>query len=329
MNTGVKLTLYVVLSLLLLISGYFFFAGFKQAMTRNEAKNSTLEEVEPAPVSTEMAVTNLVETNAPVSTAKVSNIVETNLPFALTNAAAVTVSSNSKASQPVIVQTNMEPKVPNALGGTESPGVEKKKSSSMGLWTGLFLLSVIGLGIMIALDLSNFFGNRALKVIYNDDLEGIKDPEYEQAEEVWTNGNHLEAIRLMREYLNKNPREQHVALRIAEIYEKDLNNYLAAALEYEEVLKKKLPAERWGWAAIHLCNLYFKINQEQKAFALLRRIEKEYPNTAAAEKARKRLSDIEAENPGSLPPAEEDSSTSSSAPEEPKSNLPPGFRKKK
>ena len=60
----------------------------------------------------------------------------------------------------------------------------------------------------------------------------------------------------MRDYYNKNPREVHVALRIAEIYEKDLNNHLAAALEYEEVLKKKLPAERWGWAAIHLVNLY-------------------------------------------------------------------------
>ena len=56
----------------------------------------------------------------------------------------------------------------------------------------------------------------------------------------------------MREYLLKNPREQHVSLRIAEIYEKDLANPLAAALEYEEVLKQKLPAERWGWAAIHL-----------------------------------------------------------------------------
>jgi len=31
---------------------------------------------------------------------------------------------------------------------------------------------------------------------------------------------HLEAVRLMREYYNKNPREVHVALRIAEIYEK-------------------------------------------------------------------------------------------------------------
>jgi hypothetical protein len=42
------------------------------------------------------------------------------------------------------------------------------------------------------------------------------------------------------------------------------------------VLKKKLPDERWGWAAIHLCNLYFKLGQEMKGYALLQRIVKEF-----------------------------------------------------
>ena len=135
----------------------------------------------------------------------------------------------------------------------------------------------------------------ALKVLYNDEGEGLASPIYDQAEEEWANGNYLEAIRLMREYLSRNPREQHVALRIAEIYEKDLHNYLAAALEYEEVLRQKLPPERWGWAAIHLCNLYSsKLNQLDKAVALLRRLDAEYGETAAAEKARKRLAMIEA-----------------------------------
>jgi hypothetical protein len=94
----------------------------------------------------------------------------------------------------------------------------------------------------------------------------------------------------MRTYLNKHPREQYVALRIAEIYETNLQNYLAAALEYEEVLKKKLPAERWGWAAIHLANLYSgKLDKIPEATALLHRIIEEYSQTAAAKKARERL----------------------------------------
>ena len=136
----------------------------------------------------------------------------------------------------------------------------------------------------------------------------------------------LERKKQRREYLKKNPREQHVALRIAEIYEKDLLNPLAAALEYEEVLKHKLAPERWGWAAIHLCNLYSKLNHQDKVIALLRRIDAEYGNTAAAEKARKRLEDlgvplqeeIPLEEPGALQPPP------SSGPQ-----LPPGFTLKK
>jgi tetratricopeptide (TPR) repeat protein len=163
--------------------------------------------------------------------------------------------------------------------------------------------------------------------MFNDEGVGIKNPEYEEAEQEWANGHHLEAIRMMREYLEKNPREQYVALRIAEIYEKDLNNLLAAALEYEEILKNKLPPERWGWAAIHLCNLYSKLNKSDQAVALLQRIVSEYGQTAAAKKARERL--------GIAEPSEaalEDNSSDQTEPpadEKSTSNLPPGFRPKK
>src|SRR6185369_7967478 len=129
------------------------------------------------------------------------------------------------------------------------------------------------LGLLVAHDFSHFAANRFQKFIFDDDLGGGKDPEYEQAEKVWANGNHLEAIQLMRDYLKKHPSEQYVAIRIAEIYEKDLGNYLAAALEYQEILKKKLPPDRWGWSAIHLANLYSgKLEKPDEAEALLRRI---------------------------------------------------------
>lgn len=190
----------------------------------------------------------------------------------------------------------------NAKGSSEVPALEGKSTTptyqgySKAMTFGvLFFIMVLGLGLLIGHDTSQFLGNRALKALYNDEGEGQRDPEYEQAEQVWADGHHLEAIRLMRECLQKNPREQHVALRIAEIYEKDLQNYLAAALEYEEVLKHNLPRERWGWAAIHLCNLYLKLGQPDKTMNLLRRIDAEYGETQAAEKARKRLALLEAE----------------------------------
>ena len=199
-----------------------------------------------------------------------------------------------------------------------------KTDYHLGGWGAGMVLSLVGLGLIVAHDISGLVGGRALKVIYNDEGEGMANPDYEKAEEKWANGNFLEAIQLMRDYLKQNPREQHVALRIAEIYEKDLQNFLAAALEYEEVLKQKLPPERWGWAAIHLCNLYTsKLNQSDKAIALLQRIVADYGATGAAEKARKRLAQLEDEGvalPSAEPPP---------APAAPASNLPPGFAPKK
>ncbi len=132
-------------------------------------------------------------------------------------------------------------------------------------------------------------GREAVDFLFNDAGAGQRDPEYEKAEFEWAQGRHLDAIQMMRDYLKKHPREMYVALRIAEIYEKDLKNYLAATLEYEEILKHKLPAERWGWSAVHLCNLYTKANKQDKALLLLRRVADEYPKTGAAKKARARL----------------------------------------
>ena len=187
---------------------------------------------------------------------------------------------------------------------------------------GGLLVTIVCLGLLVAHDFSRFAAHRFEKLIFDEDLEGVKDPEYEEAEKVWANGNFLEAIQLMRDYLKSHPREQYAALRIAEIYEKDLGNFLAAALEYEEIIKKKLPPERWGWAAIHLANLYSgKLNKSQQAVDLLQRIVAEYGQTAAARKARERLVAEGIEVPE--PPSEEGS------PSDPPSNLPPGFTPRK
>jgi tetratricopeptide (TPR) repeat protein len=216
-----------------------------------------------------------------------------------------------------------------------------------------FVGAMIGLGLLVASDVTHFVGTQAVDFLFNDAGVGQRDPAYERAEAEWANGKFLDAIQLMRDCLKKHPRELYVAFRIAEIYEKDLKNPLAAALEYEEVLKQKLPAERWGWAAIHLCNLYSKLNRSGQALALLHRIVEEYPKTGAAKKARGRLGLAEPEtedteeeasavqepeatqdkpivyvvshqpNPEPMPPPPPD------AAEPPKPNLPPGFRPKK
>ena len=222
--------------------------------------------------------------------------------------------------------------------------------------------AVVVLGLLATYDLTHYMGSRAINYLFDDLGEGERDPEYERAEQTWVNGKHLEAIEMMREYLKKNPREQFVAIRIAEIYEKDLNNYVAASLELEEVLKKRLPAERWGRNAIHLCNIYSRMGQQDKMRALLERIARDYPKTSAAKKARRSLGlpepQQEEEAPAAAPPepaaeqapdeaqvfdldemiAAADKETASQPPEAapgtppptapPKSSLPPGFRRK-
>lgn len=336
MTNPVKITLYVVLAILAGISGFFAFKEWNAVMNRPIPEVSELERIEPENPPPENST---VQTNPDVAT----NITETN---AVSSGSGLTGETNEAATLGEPGATNQPPaeapargkeenledvdlSVPTALGGRT--GADRKQSR-IGLWSGVFLLSVVGLAILIGLDVAHFFGSRTIKFLYNEDAVGVANPEYEAAEQVWAHGDHLEAIRMMREYLQKHPRDQFVALRIAEIYEKDLGNFLAAALEYEEVLKHKLQPDRWGWAAIHLCNLYFKLNQEEKAFALLRRLVKEHPNVAAAEKARKRLEQVDAPTAMTEEIATESQvkpNQPQPAADEPKSNLPPGFRPKK
>lgn len=335
MNTGVKLILYVVLVIAVLITGVFFFKNFGKLFEDSKPTTEASAETEPPapPPAPEPGDTNAVTdtnavavTNAVIDTNAVAGATNT----ADTNAVAAVSLTNAPPETNAVATAKPTKKAKSKKARAASADGKPGGHSRIGFWTGSFILSVIALGGLIAWDVSNFMGNRTLKVLYNDDAVGQKDPEYDEAEKIWANGQHLEAVRLMREYYNKNPREVHVALRIAEIYEKDLNNHLAAALEYEEVLKKKLPAERWGWAAIHLCNLYFKLGQEMKGYALLQRIVKEYGETQAADKARKRLKEVD---PNLLaeaePPAPATPTAAAPEPEDPKSNLPPGFRPKK
>ncbi len=207
---------------------------------------------------------------------------------------------NAEIQNPEPIPTATEDEPPTttpepAAGNADSkPSPTSSPAPRLGFYGGGLCLLILCLGLLAAWDISQFLGNRTVKTLFNEDNQDMLDDEYETAETEWGKGNYLEAIRLLREYLAKRPRQQHAALRIAEIYEKDLNNPLAAALEYEEILQRKLPRERWGWAAIHLANLYSgPLAKPEQAVTLLRRLDNEYGDTQAAEKARRRLAMID------------------------------------
>ena len=243
--------------------------------------------------------------------------------------------TTTPATNAVAMATNLAAKATNAVASTNPAAAgedftQRKSSKRMGRLmaygvTGFFVF--VGLSVLIAHDVSRFIASRVDDFIFNADLKGVKDPDYEEAEKTWAKGEYLDAIRMLRDYLNRHPREQYVSLRIAEIYEDNLGNHLAAALEYEEILKKRLPHERWGWAAIHLVNIYSgKLNRGAEAEQLLHRIVNEYGETAAAKKARERLGI--AEPVTEVPVAAPEPEAATPKKDEPPSNLPKGFRPK-
>jgi TolA-binding protein len=213
---------------------------------------------------------------------------------------------------------------PQVAAGAVAKAPDKSRSF---LWMAGFVASLLGLAGLVGWEVARWFSRRTGDVLLSENAPATTDAEYEAAEAEWANGNPLEAVRMMREYLDKNPSEQYAAIRIAEIYEKDLHNYVAASLELEEVLTKRLTREKWGWTAIHLANLYSgKMNQPEKAVAWLERILRDYPDTGAAKKARQRLGVAEeAVVPAEAAAAPQPESIAS----EPESNLPKGFTSKK
>lgn len=199
--------------------------------------------------------------------------------------------------------------------------ISGKGWSRLLFWGFLGLISVAGLGALVAYDLTQYAGNRATESLFDHDGEGIPESIDDQVEAAYGEGDFLGAIRLLREYLAEHPKAVEAQIRIAELYEKDLNNPLAAALEYEEVLKRSLRPEKRGWTCIHLVNLYNRMQKPDQAVEWLQRIVKECPGTPAAAKAQERLEAAGLEVPE--PPTAAESAPSQ---DEPPSNLPPGFR---
>jgi TolA-binding protein len=374
MNPKLKLTAYAVLIIMSALFAHGFYSNYI-LVTKPEAD---IGSTGPAAMADDGAKANSDGATNPNTVANTASATDTNASstmdpntIAATDAnveASTNAESTPGTSVTAVGDTNKSSGIANArkhkrkaAKAAAPPPDAAAARGSLITYLAAFVGSMIGLGLLVAYDVTQFAGTQAVDFLFNDAGEGQRDPEYERAEQAWANGKHLEAIQLMRDFLKKNPREIYAALRIAEIYEKDLKNPLASALEYEEVLKQKLPPERWGWAAIHLCNLYSKLNKTDQALALLQRIADEYPKTAAAKKARVRLGLAEPE-PGMIeeevvaadsessegsqvitmeerPPELEPRTPSAfrspaepapaDVPETPKPSLPPGFRKKK
>jgi hypothetical protein len=298
MSPTTKLALYAGLVVCLGFFGCKFYSEFTQMPSR-QAKGSEDQHASVPPEPTN----SLGSSN----TVTASNVAST-----------AAVISATGTSAPVVVRRAAPPSLP------AEPTAPRYHAGRMMGFVGLFVVSAVLFGVMVARDVSHLIGHRTHEYVLTDEHVGSKPAEYEQAEGLWANGSFLEAVQMLRDLLKRNPSDLFIAQRIAEIYENDLHNHLAAALEYEEILKHKFDPERWGWMAIHLANLYSgKLNQRDKAVEWLQRIDAECAPTAAAKKARERLGKPES---GTEEPTE---AGAKDAPEaEGSFKLPPGFRPK-
>ena len=170
----------------------------------------------------------------------------------------------------------------------------EKKGGMMVYFSGM-LGALLVFALLVARDLGHVIGERVGGNYVTKSEKSQKADMYEEAEAIWADGAYVDAIDSFREYIKVYPGEYHAYKRIAEIYENDLGSFRAAALEYEEMLEMKTPPTRWGWTAIHLCNLYSgKLDDPDRALALLKRVASECSDTTAGQKARDRLAKIDA-----------------------------------
>jgi signal transduction histidine kinase len=158
---------------------------------------------------------------------------------------------------------------------------------------GGFVAALGALGVLAAYDVAHFFGRRAEQWVLQGGPPQDPPAGMEEVERLRAAGQPLDAIRLLRESLERHPKELQWMARIAEIYRHDLNQPLSAALEYEELLRHKLPADQWAWAGLHLAKLYSRLDQPEKSLAMLERLVNEYGTTVAAGRARKALAELQ------------------------------------
>lgn len=153
-----------------------------------------------------------------------------------------------------------------------------------------FAVAMVVLGFVAAQDFGYLLKFRMGKEISYVDARSERNSSYERAEQIALKGQPREAIRALEAIVAKHPNHIHSILRIAELYDKELQDFQNAALHYEELLKQKIPDEQWGWIAIRLANIYSgKLNQPETAIALISRLAAEHPGTQAGAKALKRM----------------------------------------
>jgi hypothetical protein len=156
-----------------------------------------------------------------------------------------------------------------------------------------YLIASAVLGGIVAWDVSRLFGWQAGSLFFGGGRVAAITPAWWKAERLCKAGQPLEAVRTLRDYLATHPRQWRVAVRIAEIYERELQQPLPAALEYESLLKLRLTPQVRAELLLRLAACHLLRRQSDESAAVLQQVISEFPKTAAAQKAVRRLNRLE------------------------------------
>lgn len=156
-----------------------------------------------------------------------------------------------------------------------------------------YLVVSAALAAFVAWDVSRFLGSQAGRLFLGGGRVASITPSWWKAERLCRNHRPIEAIEVLRAYLNTHPRHWCVAVRIAEIYQLQLNDSLAAALEYKQILKRRLPPSARAEIMVRLAACQLLLRDGDESAAMLRQVVEQFPRAAAAQKATRRLARIE------------------------------------
>lgn len=161
-------------------------------------------------------------------------------------------------------------------------------SRAYALFAGYLLIGG-ALAVIVAWDVSRFFGGIAGQLFWGGGRLPSITPAWWKAERLCREHRPVEAVQVLRDYLNSHPRQWRVAVRIAEIYQHKADEPLAAVLEYEELLKRRLPDSARAEILLRQAACYLLLRDTERAAAKLGEVIENFPATPAAEKARRRL----------------------------------------
>lgn len=109
------------------------------------------------------------------------------------------------------------------------------------VWFAAYLAAAAVLGLGLAWDLTRQVGLLAGRLYVGSGRLPAFTAAWWRAERLAKSGQTRAAIQTLRDYLEAHPRHWPVAVRIAEIYERELDDLRSAALEYEAILQRRLP----------------------------------------------------------------------------------------